>query len=119
VVVSAEAKMSEWLIWSNEHSAWWGPESCGYPRDIASAGKYTLGQAISICTSRAWMRGQVPPETMIHESCIPHMFAQITTPRESMPIDWHNDKEDGKPDRQVTTGPGDLDLAGRPLKSGS
>jgi hypothetical protein len=100
--------MSEWLIWSNEHSAWWGPECRGYPRDIASAGKYTLEHAINICTSRTWTYGQVPPETMIHESCIPDSFAR-----------FHDDKPDERADRNVTTVSGDLDLAGRPMRPGS
>ncbi|MCR4304961.1 MAG: hypothetical protein NUV63_12195 [Gallionella sp.] len=67
---------AEWLIWSNEHHAWWGPGHCGYPDNIASAGRYTLTQAMEICAGRSWMRGQVPPETMIHESCLPQVIAK-------------------------------------------
>jgi hypothetical protein len=33
---------------------------------------------------------------MIHESCIPHMFAQITTPRDPLLTDWHDDKLDAE-----------------------
>jgi hypothetical protein len=53
------------------------------------------------------MRGQVPPETMIHESCIPHVFAQITTPRDPLLTDWHDDKQDERADRHTPTQPGD------------
>jgi hypothetical protein len=35
------------------------------------------------------------------------------------PADFHDDKPDERADKHVTTGPGDLDLAGRPLKAGS
>ncbi len=32
--------------------------------------------------------------------------------------DFHDDKPDGRPDMHVSTQPGDLDCAGRPLKAG-
>ena len=41
-----------WLVWSNEHAAWWGPDGCHYYRDIGSAGRYTLEQAIEISGKR-------------------------------------------------------------------
>lgn len=69
--------ISRWLIWSNEHSAWWGPLCCGYPDNIAAAGRYTIEQAVDICTQRSWMRGQIPPETMIHESSLPQLIAKV------------------------------------------
>lgn len=31
-----------WLIWSNEHNAWWAPNSLGYTPSITKAGRYTL-----------------------------------------------------------------------------
>lgn len=34
-------------------------------------------------------------------------------------VDHHGDKPDGRPDMHVSTGPGDLDVAGRPLRPGS
>jgi hypothetical protein len=39
----------EFLIWSNEHAAWWRPESRGYTDSIASAGLYTDEEATEIC----------------------------------------------------------------------
>ncbi len=65
---TAGSEKAEWLIWSNEHRAWWGPRRCGYPRDIAEAGRYTLKDARNICRSRSWEVGHIPPETMIHEA---------------------------------------------------
>lgn len=38
-----------YLIWSNEHGAWWRPHRCGYTKWLADAGRYTRAQAISIC----------------------------------------------------------------------
>lgn len=39
-----------YLIWSNEHGAWWGPNTVGYCRRIEHAGRYTQQQALHICT---------------------------------------------------------------------
>jgi hypothetical protein len=38
-----------YLIWSNEHRAWWGPGRCGYDRHLSMAGRYTRAQAVEIC----------------------------------------------------------------------
>jgi hypothetical protein len=34
--------VTEWLIWSNHHKSWWGPNGSGYRRHIADAGRYAL-----------------------------------------------------------------------------
>lgn len=39
-----------YLIWSNEHRAWWGPGERGYVRSLAAAGRYSRPHALSICT---------------------------------------------------------------------
>jgi hypothetical protein len=62
---------SEWLIWSNEHHAWWGPDRCGYPPQPHLAGRYTLTEARNICHQRHWLGGSVPPETMLHQDEVP------------------------------------------------
>ena len=41
----------QYLIWSVEHEAWWGPERSGYYGSIASAGRYTREEALRICIS--------------------------------------------------------------------
>ena len=43
--------MSEgtYLIWSNEHRAWWGQNSCGYTTRIEDAGRYSRTEAMEIC----------------------------------------------------------------------
>jgi len=41
----------QYLIWSFEHRAWWGPDRCGYTTDIERAGRYTKEEAGEIVTS--------------------------------------------------------------------
>lgn len=41
--------MAEWLIWSNEHGAWWRPASRGYTIKLAEAGRYPKEVAERIC----------------------------------------------------------------------
>jgi hypothetical protein len=38
-----------YLVWSNEHGAWWRPGRQGYTRSLAEAGRYTHAQALDIC----------------------------------------------------------------------
>ena len=40
-----------YLIWSNEHVAWWRPDRCGYTAYIDAAGRYSREDAIKICSS--------------------------------------------------------------------
>ena len=51
-----------WLVWSNEHRAWWGPNNSGYDTDIASAGRYTLEDAQKNCVARSQRKGRNPTE---------------------------------------------------------
>jgi hypothetical protein len=37
------------VIWSNEHRAWWGPGERGYTSDLAKAGRYPFHHAAEIC----------------------------------------------------------------------
>jgi hypothetical protein len=41
-----------WLVWSNEHAAWWGPNRCHYYTDVSAAGRYTLEEAMQIAGLR-------------------------------------------------------------------
>ncbi len=38
-----------YLVWSNEHQAWWKGGRFGYSRNISEAGAYTRDEAIDIC----------------------------------------------------------------------
>lgn len=54
-----------WLIWSNEHRAWWAPRECGYVHRREDAGRYSLERAREICRqANAYLPG-TPNETMV------------------------------------------------------
>lgn len=64
--------MPLWLIWSNEHDAWWKPNSSGYTVKREQAGLYTTKEAEGICRARdpvQYKRGPygaaVPAEVMV------------------------------------------------------
>lgn len=52
--------MTDYIIWSNEHSAWWGQDERGYVSSIERAGRYTREHALKICArsrgGREWNR---------------------------------------------------------------
>lgn len=52
-----------WLVWSNQHGAWWAPNSCGYRLNVAEAGRYTLTEAIAKTRLRSVVG--VPPELVV------------------------------------------------------
>lgn len=53
-----------YLVWSNEHSSWWGPNHNDYVTTVKEAGRYTRDEALSICISA--MPGRFGSEPM-HE----------------------------------------------------
>jgi hypothetical protein len=59
-----------YLIWSNEHRAWWGPNRCGYFTSIDSAGRYLRDEAIKIASSArgGWAKGKNPDEIAMPEA---------------------------------------------------
>lgn len=59
-----------YLIWSNEHRAWWAPGRCGYVSSIERAGRYDRDEAISIasCARGGWAKGKNPSEIAIPEA---------------------------------------------------
>lgn len=47
---TAVVERGEYLIWSNEHRRWWGPDEWGYVARIDQAGRYPRERALEICT---------------------------------------------------------------------
>ena len=56
-----------YLIWSNEHSAWWMPNSRGYTVSRAAAGRYSLEEATRICLGATASQNdcRVPDECIV------------------------------------------------------
>lgn len=70
-----------YLVWSNEHQAWWGPEHRGYTRHIDRAGRYDRAEALSIAGTRdgGWhVRKGNPDEIAIPERDAVEQYAAIT-----------------------------------------
>ena len=56
---------TKWIIWSNEHNAWWNPNEAGYTRSKTAAGRYSFERAKEICDSANEFTGDKPNETML------------------------------------------------------
>lgn len=76
-----------YLIWSNEHRAWWRPNSRGYTTSVIRAGRYEREEAISICALArdGWDGGEPPSEVPVLEAdvteCIERFEAAIKAAR--------------------------------------
>ncbi len=44
---------AKYVIWSNEHAAWWGPDEVGYTPWVEEAGRYDLPTARAIVAKGA------------------------------------------------------------------
>jgi hypothetical protein len=73
--------MSErYLVWSNEHMAWWRPDSMGYTRNIANAGTYARSDAMEISQKASshidWTR-QTPNELPVRVADLPESVRDL------------------------------------------
>lgn len=79
-----EATGPMYLIWSNEHQAWWRPNSRGYTLSVEAAGRYERDEALTIASrSRdGWFAGEAPPEIAIREEDVLAHCRQAERPRQ-------------------------------------
>lgn len=63
------SKPEHYLIWSNEHQAWWRAESRGYTTLLQQAGRYSFDEAITICNGAnySWDEDNNPLELPVSE----------------------------------------------------
>lgn len=54
-----ESMEGKYLIWSNEHRAWWGPDHRGYVKGVWSAGTYSRDEALAVCRSALGTAGHL------------------------------------------------------------
>ncbi|PTQ64473.1 hypothetical protein C8J45_103323 [Sphingomonas sp. PP-CE-3G-477] len=76
-----EAELVAYLVWSNEHKAWWGKDRCGYTKIIANAGRYNRAEALAIAGTRdgGWQLNKGnPDEIAIPEADAVDQYAEIT-----------------------------------------
>lgn len=81
----APRNAQKYLVWSNEHAAWWGKDRCGYTRIIANAGRYSRDEALKIAGTRdgGWhVRKGNPDEIAIPEQDAIDQYADITRSQE-------------------------------------
>lgn len=78
----------QYVVWSSEHSAWWGPDEAGYFTRLGHAGRYTRDEALEIC--RGARGGRQYNET---PSEVPLLLkdAEIFWPDE--PDEWRREKD--------------------------
>lgn len=70
-----------YLVWSNQHRAWWRANSHGYTDNVKSAGRYSRAEAISISFQGrdGWDSPKgVPDELAIAECDVPVFTASTT-----------------------------------------
>jgi hypothetical protein len=69
-----------YLVWSNQHRAWWRANSCGYVKSVLGAGHYTREEAIAISgdTRDHWEDpSETPDELAIPISALPRAIRAL------------------------------------------
>lgn len=64
ITVSKEGAKN-WIIWSNEHNAWWGADHKGYVAERKVAGRYSYDEALKIVKGANIGLKDVPNEAMV------------------------------------------------------
>lgn len=60
-----------WLVWSNEHRAFWRANRCGYTGVIEEAGRYTQNEAEAICRAASPRANSTIYADQAPEVCMP------------------------------------------------
>ena len=76
--------MSEriYLVWSNEHGAWWRTHAHGYTLHLKEAGRFTRKEAISYSKARDWRPGERLPELPVLEDDVKEVGHRPMSPQQ-------------------------------------
>ena len=67
---------NNWLIWSNEHKAWWNANKRGYTFIIEEAGRYSFDDANLLCNeANEYLQSDEMPNEIMSPS--PELMDQI------------------------------------------
>lgn len=69
-----------YLVWSNEHQAWWGPGGTGYVERLDEAGRFTQRVALEICAKALPGTYSVPNELPVRLIDVQAMAAMSPGP---------------------------------------
>lgn len=73
-----------WLVWSNEHAAWWRPNWRGYTCIIKDAGRYPKRVADQICREANY-GGRVNEVTVLAPEALEAMMRPAEPPKRKKP----------------------------------
>lgn len=84
VPMPVRPEQADYLVWSNEHRAWWRANSQGYARSILEAGRYTRAEAVDIAdkSRNGWKLDGRPDEIAVAIADLPapiRAALQLTT----------------------------------------
>lgn len=90
---------ADYVVWSNEHKAWWGPNNRGYANRLGNAGHYTRDEALKICGDArgGWCWEGAPPEMPMRLADALHCYPEAPQPHEpwgKSQRDFNEDKTD-------------------------
>lgn len=83
-----------WLVWSNEHKAWWGPSSSGYRLKVEQAGRYTWAEALRCCESRTYSGEKMPPEVPVPSPELEAMLSAAIVGQRPLNLSWSEHERD-------------------------
>lgn len=65
IALIKSVESAKYLIWSNEHKAWWKPNNLGYTVHLKDAGHYGREEALIICCGSGLALHGIPDEILV------------------------------------------------------
>ena len=77
--------MDKWVIWSNEHKAFWGSGHNGYVRTLQEVDRYSFLEALDICR-----KGNFPSDQNGYPENEEQLLHEVMCPAPDMIEAWRN-----------------------------